>query len=415
MAVFAHLRWFFVISILLIAPAQGVRAQEALGVDDAVNRALRHHPRLAEGTARIAAMQGLQTQASLRPNPRLTIQSENWTFAAPPAQPVVSTFTDQFLFASQLIETAGKRQRRIDAAEAALNVVRQDREVSARQIAMRVKLAYWAAAGAHRIVGLLRENQQNLQQAVGYHSAQVQEGAIAEADLVRVRLEHDRGAVLLESAVREASAARIALQREMGETVFPEVRLLDTLESLDPPPSIDVDAALAARADLQRLKRIAGQAQANVRLQQSLARPDVDLLGGYKRTMGFNTLMWGVQFSLPFGNRNQGNIAAATGELRASESSIATLEAEIRADIVAAGKDVEIRRTRIADLLSASRTGANQFVSIARAAYREGGSDLLRLLDAERTHIELELLNVRLLTEYRQSLVNLETVLGVTP
>jgi len=66
-------------------------------------------------------------------------------------------------------------------------------------------------------------------------------------------------------------------------------------------------------------------------------------------------------------------------------------------------------------LLATSLAGANESVEIARAAYREGGTDLLRLLDAERTHIELEVLNVRMLTEYRQSLVTLETVLGGNP
>jgi outer membrane protein TolC len=51
---------------------------------------------------------------------------------------------------------------------------------------------------------------------------------------------------------------------------------------------------------------------------------------------------------------------------------------------------------------------------VARAAYREGGTDLLRLLDAERIHIELEVMNARKRAEYRQSLVGLETALGVS-
>lgn len=415
MTVLERLGHAFLPCLLVLMPLPLLWGQEALSLDDAVERALQSHPRLAVESARIAAAEGLETQAALRPNPRLTVQSENWTFAGPPNQPVASTFTDQFLFASQILETAGKRQRRVEVAETIVGVVQQDREVTIRQIVARVKLAYWSAAGAQRVVSLLRENQQNLRQAVDYHEIQVQEGAIPEADLVRVRLEHDRGSVVLESAIREADAARIALQREMGETAFPDLRLTEALESQRLPPSVDVESALAARADLQRIKRTVGQAQANLRLQNAVARPDLEVLGGYKRTLGFNTFLWGIQFSLPFSNRNQGNIAAATGDVRAAENSVTALEAQIRAEIAAAQRDVEIRRLRIASLLSTSLAGANESVEIARAAYREGGTDLLRLLDAERTHIELEVLNVRMLTEYRQSLVTLETVLGVNP
>src|SRR5262245_45629363 len=172
--------------VLCLAPH--LYAQEPLSLDGAVRRALRNHPLLMAESARIAVAAGFQAQAGMRPNPRLTVQSENWTFSGAP-QPIASTFTDQFLYVSQLLETAGKRQRRIDLAEAGVRATHAERQVVIRQIVSRVKLAYWAAAGAQRVVDLLRENQQNLLQTVRYHETQVREGAIAEADLVRVRLE----------------------------------------------------------------------------------------------------------------------------------------------------------------------------------------------------------------------------------
>jgi outer membrane protein TolC len=58
---------------------------------------------------------------------------------------------------------------------------------------------------------------------------------------------------------------------------------------------------------------------------------------------------------------------------------------------------------------------ADESARIALAAYREGGADLLRLLDAQRVRIELETLYYRTLSEYRQSIVALETAMGVNP
>jgi cobalt-zinc-cadmium efflux system outer membrane protein len=387
------------------------RAQTVLTLPDAVARALANHPRLAAEAGRIAAAQGLVQQAGLRPNARLYVQSENWRAGAP--QPVASVFTDQFLYASQLLETGGKRARRLEAARAGERLAEQDRQVIAREIALRVKLAYWAAWGEQQVVELLRSNQQNLLQAVQYHEIQVREGAMAEADLLRVRLEADRGLVALETAERDANLALIALFREMGETEFPPVRLVEPADTDF--PVAGVAEALQARPDLLRARQAVDQARANLRLQQASAKPDVEVLAGYKRTMGFDTFLWGVQVALPFTNRNQGNIAAAQSLIRAAEAEQAALEAQIRAEVESARRDAVARRQQLETLLTDSLDRAREVVQIARAAYREGGTDLLRLLDAERAYIDLEILNARLLTAYRQSLVVLETALGGVP
>ena len=52
------------------------------------------------------------------------------------------------------------------------------------------------------------------------------------------------------------------------------------------------------------------------------------------------------------------------------------------------------------------------FYKIADAAYREGGTDILRLLDAEHTRIETELAYIRTLTELQQSAVAVATAQG---
>jgi cobalt-zinc-cadmium efflux system outer membrane protein len=137
-------------------------------------------------------------------------------------------------------------------------------------------------------------------------------------------------------------------------------------------------------------------------------------MAGYKRTAGYNTALWGLQINLPLLNRNQGATAAAISQIRGAEAALKANEAEVRAEIQAAQQDVEARRLRLAGLMKESLTRADQSVEIARAAYREGGADLLRLLDSERVNIEIRMLNARLLTGYRQSLVLLGAALGVT-
>lgn len=63
--------------------------------------------------------------------------------------------------------------------------------------------------------------------------------------------------------------------------------------------------------------------------------------------------------------------------------------------------------------LPALRERAREIARISNAAYREGGADLLRLLDAERGRIEADLLYFRALTDFHLAVVELQSALGI--
>lgn len=386
-------------------------AQPPLSAKEAVARALASHPSLAAGTARIAASAALAGQAGLRPNPRLLLQSENWRSYGNfhPNEDV-----DHYANLTQPIETGSKRTLRVEAARAGVRRAELERELLSKQLAARVKHAYWSAAGAARIYELWTENARNFGQIVVYHEARVREGAMAEADLLKVRLEEQRLAVAANTAGLDAERARIQLLREMAQSDFSPLAF-DSLDPGAPPAPADVTEALRERTEIKLARQAVDAAGSNIRLQKANAKPDVNFILGYKRTFGFHTATAGMEVPLPLFNRNQGNIGAATAEMRAWESEVAAAEALVRAEVRAAQAEVEMRRRQITELLKGSLERAAESSRIALAAYREGGADLLRLLDAERTRIELEVLYARTLADYRVSVVALETALGVEP
>jgi outer membrane protein, heavy metal efflux system len=397
---------------LALAVLATASAQQPLSVAAAVAQALGSHPLLSAGSERIAVTSGLLAQAGLRPNPRATLQTENWRpYERNWFEP--STDTDTFAMLTQPFELGAKRARRQETAAAAVRRAELERHLLSRQIAARVRMAYWNAAGAEKVRQLWVENGRTFQQVVEYHEIRVREGAMAEADLLKVRLEGERLALAANAAALDFDRARIQLFRAMGGTEFPAVRLTDVLD-LSPAPKGDVARAVADRVEVQLARHAVEQARANLRLQQSLARPDLDATLGYKRTAGYNTAMAGLSMAIPFRNRNQGSIAAAGAEIRAAEAEVAAAVALVKAEVASADREVEMRRAQISGLLKNSLTLAAESSRIALAAYREGGADLLRLLDAERVRIELEVLYYRSLTEYRQSVVTWETAMGVT-
>lgn len=390
-------------------------AQTTLSLREAVSQALSTHPLLAVETARIRASEGLRRQAGFRPNPRLILQTENLRAHGTPDFRFAQD-ADTFAYLSQTIETAGKRGRRVESAAAGQRRAELERELLEHQIAGRVKQAYWSAAGAQRLHELLIESGRTFQQVVEYHEIRVREGAMAEADLLRVRLEGERLAISANTAALDAGRARIHLFRQMGRTEFEPVRFSEALEQpAGPAVLVDAAKALEQRPEMKIAAQALEQAHANLRLARARSRPDVDVLFGYKRSTGFNTMLGGLQVNLPLADRNQGNIEAAAAELRAAESSLAATEALVRAEVQAAQAEYEIRRRQLIESLRSLRDHASESSRIALAAYQEGGSDLLRLLDAERTRLDVEVLYHRTLAEYWQSLAALETALGAAP
>lgn len=396
-----------VLSANLALPAAG----QNLSLQDAVAQALESNPTIQASNERVATAQGLQRQAGLMLNPKLILQTEN---TRPSSPFVFARDTDNFAYLQQTFETGGKREKRTDAASTAVRRAELEREVVRRHLIVRVKSAYWQALGTKTAERLLAEDIQSFRRIIEYHENRVKEGAMAEVDLIRVRLEGERLEIAYNNAELDAERARINLFREMGKTQFPEVSLTEQLELLPDRPTASIEQVMQERPEIRLARQIVDQAKASLNLQHANAKPNVDVLFGYKRATGSDSMIGGVQVDLPFSNRNQGNIAAATAEIRFAESTLAATEALVRAEVAAAERDYTIRRRQVGDFLQGMRGKADESARIAEAAYREGGADLLRLLDAQRLRIETQLMYFRALTEFRQSSAALEAALGIS-
>lgn len=399
--------------LAIAALAATAFAQPVLPLREAVDRALASHPLLAAGAERTASLAGLKRQAELRLNPRFLFQTENLRAWQSPGFDFANQ-SDTFAYFQQTLETAHKRARRVEVADAQLRRGELDRELLKRQIAVRVKAAYWSAAAAASLARVFADSVSNFGRVVEYHRVRLQEGAIPEVDLLRVEVEQERFAVQASTAALEAERARVVLFREMGQSEFPEVTL-EELPAAGPAPASDVAAALESRIEMQAARQDEVAARANYRLQVAQARPNVDVIGGYKRSNQFDTLILGAQVDVPLLNRNQGLIAAADAGVRLATKQIAVQAALVRAEIRVAEAEVRVRAQQLAGSLGPLRERAGAVARIAGAAYREGGTDLLRLLDAERARLESESLYYRTLADHRQAVVALEFALGVFP
>jgi outer membrane protein, heavy metal efflux system len=404
----------FVPIFLVIPCARECQAQARLSLQEAVNQALQSRASLKAEAERVTVAEGLRKQAGLYPNPEFQFQNENLR----PGQ-TYGRDVDTLALINQPLDVLGKRKQRVALAGEGVLRSQVDYALARWQVVQRVKLAYWAARGFQAIREVIKASADNFQKVVDYHSGQLSAGAIAEQDFLRVRLEGERLKILADLAFIDANRSQMELLKEMGQKEFSDVVLT---EPLMPDPMVvpaGIEQALAVRVEIKAARAALEQARANAKLQEVSARPDLNLTYGYKRTQlpdtagGVNTAIVSLRVTLPATDKNQGNRIAAEAEVRRQQQLVAAVEAEVRADYAGALQEYEMRRAEFVNALEPLREHAAEISRIAAAAYAEGGTDLLRLLDAERARLDAELAWARGMVEYRQSIVRLEAAEGV--
>lgn len=387
-------------------------AQAPLSLDDAVREALKQRPELHAAEQRVDAGNDLRRQAALIPNPRLFLQSENIR---------ASDFdygrdADTFAYVSEVFETSGRRQARIAIATTDGERRRLQSDQLRREIVFNVRRAYWNALATQLITGLYEESEGYLRQIVEYHEARFREGKLPEVDLLRVRLQAEQVRAAAASARLRSQRAQLELARQMGKPEPGPWRLTEKFDQLESPKKLSADTDVAnSRVEGRLAQQDVAAARAQLGLEKAKGRPDVDALFGYKRTTGLNTAFAGLQLNIPLFDRNQGASAAARAEMNAAQSSLQATRIQLTLDRSLARSEYEMRREQVSSVFGPMRDRAVQIADISRAAYKEGGLDLLRLLDAERLRIDTQVAWVEALSEYHESVIEFEKAQGVEP
>ena len=410
---------FRVIPPPVLAEPADLGRGSALSLGSALDRARTQNPQLAMARARVSEAEGMREQAGLIPNPSLYATSENTPLGG--SQPFkFSRDTDDYVYLIQKVELGGKRNRRVALASENVGQMSIQSEVANRQLLARVATAYWMAAGSASLDQLYQREVSTLDDIVDYSRARVQKGATPEADLIRIELESDRLKAQARMAAEQARRSVIALYREMGATAFPESVVftdrLDNLAEIQPP---DLQTVLRERPEMRAAREGVKQAEANFALQRANAVPDPQVMAGYKRFSGSaqfsgqNTLFFGFQVPLPIFDRNQGQIEAAQAKVMGAKDAVTDQEIAIRAEVESALSDYRSRREALLKVLPRMARRAAESDRIAAGAYRLGGADILRFLDATRMDIETQVLLVQTLIDYHKSVVTVELVTGM--
>jgi len=352
-----------------------------------------------------------QIAARLRLNPGLTITAENLRVGGPVPFRALYEVAASY---SETIELGGKRKLRQRVADLTVSAAEAQFDDAMRRGIADVKRLYFDALLAKYSVDIASENLQTFEQLVQFNLARFREGAIPEADLIKVRLERIKFDTAIKQAELALRRASIRLQERLGEFTFSRQEIAGEMDRRLNNPDLEslTQTALLERPDIQAAERELDAANHRLALEETRSRPDITPFVGYKRLANDNTLLFGFSMPLKVRDRNEAGIARAQADQKTAQSQLQLAHNRALAEVESAYAEFETARDQVQTFQNELLNEADESRSIALAAYQEGATQLLPLLDAQRTRTEVRQQYFRTLFDYQISIVNLELAIG---
>ena len=286
--------------------------------------ALYFNPTLDLARARLAAAEGAVVTASARPNP---------TFDLAPGVPSPYLLSQDLLF---MIETAGKRGFRIQAAKDLDQAAQFDLADSAWNVAMGVRTALVNYLVASRNLELLQAQEKLRTDQVAILRQISAAGEMTGFDVDVARTDLSKTTVATRSAEVQVADTKSVLAAAIGIPVA----TLDAIEfswpafeTPPPPESIPVDQvrkeAVVNRLDIRRALAQYEAAESDLRLEIAKQFPTFKIGPGYTYEEQNSFFTLGLSTSLPLFDRNQGPIKEAEARREQAAAAFSQTQAQV--------------------------------------------------------------------------------------
>lgn len=385
-----------------------------LSLDAATDQFLRKNLSVQAARLEVGVAEAERIGARLSPRPGLTISAENLRLSG---ETPANRLQEYGIAVAQPIELGNRKGLRMEVAERTVSVSEARlTEVLRRQL-FDLKRTYYESVLANVLLGIEQENRDNFEGLVKFNTVRFEEGYIAEGDLLKVRLERTKFDFAVANAALNLRKTKIRLLELIGDPDFERSTKVDVSNTLRVPPvelnlSQLKETALVNRPEIKVAEAELALAQSTIKLERSRAKGEVTPYIGYKRVGVDNTVLAGVTVPLPIGNRNQSGIARAEAEQKVSETNLQFVRNRTLAEVEVAYRAYETAREQVRAYEAGLLRQADESREIQLGAYQEGATELITLIEAQKTRTEVRANYYRAIFDYYTSIFQLELATG---
>jgi outer membrane protein TolC len=365
----------------------------SITLEQALTLAFERSPMVRESAARVALAEGVLLGARTYPfNPVLEAERASRDDGQ-------ERTSDREIALSQEIEIAGQRGKRVASASAAAEAARAAFDRSRQELATRVASAFATVLRARELATLAAFEREVAAELAAFEQRRLDAGAGTLIDLNVTRAAEGRAERRVALARADEAAARAALAEVLALPVAELPFVAGTLPDAWPAPPALAELerlALDRRSDLLALRSEVEAATARIRLERSLATPNLVIgvaKGREADREDLDTLRAG--FTIPLFQRNQGGIATARADEGVLSARLASAELAVRREVAAAWSRAEATSRALAvfrQTVAGTLEESLDLVQRGLAAGKLRGSEVLvfrrELIDSRRELIE---------------------------
>ena len=382
-----------------------------LTLREALSLALLQNPEIKAFAFEVRAREAAVLQAGLLPNPHLGVVVENFGNNA------LKDFdsTTITLQLSQLIELGGKRAARTEATQLARDLASWDYERERIKVLTETQRAYVEVLSAQGRAALSKQVVDLAEEVAATAAKRVTAGKVSPVEETKAGVATASVLIDLTRTERELEAARKRLAATWGSTAPRFQRALGVIEAVFPIPTLErLMERLRQNPELARWATEIAERQAVIGLEETRAIPDLTASFGVRHfdDPGDDALVVGISLPLPVFNRNQGAILEAQRRLIKAEEERRAVEVRVATALSSAYQTLAGAHAETAALKAQVLPGAQSALEATSKGYRLGKFSLLDVLDAQRTLFGAKAQYLRALTDYHQSIAQVEGLIG---
>lgn len=318
---------------------QNLRAADTLyiNIKQADSLFLKNNYSLLASAMNIDAQKAQIIQARLYPNPVFTADLNAYDPEHKQAFHVNNSGQKAFQL-EQLILLGGKRKAQIDLARTNVKISELEFQQMLSQLKFQLHSSMYFLSQQYVLIGKYNKQLNLLDTILAAYDTQAKKGNIALKDVVRLKgfylnLNNER-AEILKNYFEELSKVQTILQ--INQVIYPLVSDQDFSAFIKPVNLDDLtNTALQNRPDYLITQQDKLFAEQYLKYQRKLAVPDINLTGSYDQRGGAfqNQVNVGLSIPLPVWNRNQGNIKAASYQVKQQEYQTEGIKSRLLADV----------------------------------------------------------------------------------